>query len=469
MADIEHVTQLFEQSKSCSSGQFIDQFEIAFDLFRYLPNDEKKECASGFYIWAKNQKETEPLKFYYAQFLMGIYHHLNDEHEIALQYFIDSKKNFDSINDQNGIGMCLILIGSIYRTFGNFDLALKTIWDGYGRLLETHKFLFGHTASTNAIANIQFEMAKYDEALEMFHTTYDIAKKNHDNYFTIYALHGLGKTNLKLNHPELAKEFIEESLELAKRIQNFMQTANSISELANFYFHINDLNEAEKLNKESLEMREAKHLYGGAITNCIHLAEIYIKQKQWENAKQILKKGMELAERIKVKPKIFQIHYLLSEIFQNENQFEKSLYHFKQFQKVHEEVQKEDNARKLSDAKLIFEAEQTKRENKIIRDQKAIIEKKNIELQDTIDELTLAKVNRKAKALTFSLAVVLFIFEDRILGFALEFFSGDNYFISLIIKLAIIFSLNPINRTIEHFLLKKVVKKKKMESEMLAS
>ena len=39
----------------------------------------------------------------------------------------------------------------------------------------------------------------------------------------------------------------------------------------------------------------------------------------------------------------------------------------------------------------------------------------------------------------------------------------SNYFISLIVKMVIIFSLNPINAAIEKYLLKKVVKKRRRE------
>ena len=108
------------------------------------------------------------------------------------------------------------------------------------------------------------------------------------------------------------------------------------------------------------------------------------------------------------------------------------------------------------------------KENIIIKKQKAEIQKKNIELQLTIDELTLAKVSRKAKALTLLVAVTLFIFEDPILGFALRMLSSHNYFLSLMVKMVIIFSLSPINRAIEGYLLKKVIRNKKHDQEMLA-
>jgi len=57
---------------------------------------------------------------------------------------------------------------------------------------------------------------------------------------------------------------------------------------------------------------------------------------------------------------------------------------------------------------------------------------------------------------------VLFIFQDAILRTALRLLASDNYFLSLAVKMAIIFSLSPINRGIEHHLLKNVMRKERV-------
>jgi len=172
---------------------------------------------------------------------------------------------------------------------------------------------------------------------------------------------------------------------------------------------------------------------------------------------------LKLAEQIKVKLKMYQIHLLLSEIYEHKGDLKKSLFHYKLFYDLHKQVEIEDSARKLKNAQMVFEAEQTKKENIIIKKQKELIEKKNIELQDTIDELTRAKIGKKARAFTLVIAISLFIIDDFILHYALTALPANNYFISLIVKMAIIFSLSPINRAIENYLLRKVIKKKKNE------
>jgi len=152
----------------------------------------------------------------------------------------------------------------------------------------------------------------------------------------------------------------------------------------------------------------------------------------------------------------------MSQLYERMHDAEHALEHHKRYHVLREEVEREDSAKSLADAKAMFEAEQTRKENAVIKAQKAEIEQKNQQLQDTIDELTRAKIGRRAKAMTLGLAVVLFIFQDAILGTALRLLASNNYFVLLGVKMGIIFSLSPINRGIERYLLRRVVKRQKV-------
>ena len=468
MPELEKIKEAISNLKTCPAADIHKYFPSAFSSIRFITKSERQECAKDFYNWAKENAEKEPLKFSYAEFLMALYHFMGEENEASLHLLTGARKQFDELNDPEGAGLCAMLTGAIYRTFANFDLALKVLWEAYNLLKQSGHYPVSLSACANSMANINLEMHHYDEAIEMFNVTHEESKKANDAYFNIYALHGLAKVNMLQNKFDEAKSFLEEALQLAKQDKNSLQISNSLTELANFYHRRGDLSKAEALEKEALEIREENRFIGGAITNCVHLGEIFITQFRLEEAEEILNKGLALAEQSKVKPKIYQVHQLLSEMYAQKKEPVKSLHHFKIFHQLREQVEQEDNARKLADAKLIFEAEQTKKENIIIKKQKEEIQRKNIELQQTIDELTLTRVSRKAKALTLLLAIVLFIFEDPIIGFSLKILSSNNYFLSLGVKMAIIFSLSPINRAIESYLLKRVVRKRRIEEQMLA-
>ena len=85
------------------------------------------------------------------------------------------------------------------------------------------------------------------------------------------------------------------------------------------------------------------------------------------------------------------------------------------------------------------------------------LETKNIELQSTIDELTKARVGRKAQTIILFIGLSLFILEEIVLEPFIDNYS-TNIWLSLSIKLIIALLLKPLESFIEGLLLKKAKK-----------
>jgi tetratricopeptide (TPR) repeat protein len=116
----------------------------------------------------------------------------------------------------------------------------------------------------------------------------------------------------------------------------------------------------------------------------MNLGDIYNKQGKFNDAIKMLSNALKLAEEIKVKVKMYQIHQLLSNIYLGMGNITDSLAHYKSFHEIREDVNHEDLDRKVKNQVQLFQAQQTQKENAIIKVQKIEIEKKNIELQETL-------------------------------------------------------------------------------------
>ena len=81
------------------------------------------------------------------------------------------------------------------------------------------------------------------------------------------------------------------------------------------------------------------------------------------------------------------------------------------------------------------------------------LETKNIELRSTIDELTKARVGRKAQTIILFLGLSLFILEEIVLEPFIDIYS-TNIWLSLSIKLIIALLLKPLESFVEGLLLK---------------
>lgn len=93
------------------------------------------------------------------------------------------------------------------------------------------------------------------------------------------------------------------------------------------------------------------------------------------------------------------------------------------------------------------------------------VEVKNIELRNTIDELTKARVGRKAQTIILFIGLSLFILEELILEPIVDKATGNNIWFSLGIKLIIAFLLKPLESFVEEWLLKAAAKQPQISTE----
>jgi len=463
MVHYGYVKQKFKELENCASADVSKHCLAILESYPFLERTEQKEFAETLFKWAENNATRKSLLFCYSKLILAFNFFYREEYDIAFPLLSETQQLFIENEDFDGAAVCKIVQGSIYRTFGDVELALKSLWSGHEQLSKSPMFQHFLMATNINLGGTYFEMKHYDDAIPLFKSTLAIAEPKEKYYWIIYALQGLGKVYQAQKKYQEAKDCLEKAMIASEKYNHPLSICNSLSDVGNYFFTVGELAEAEQFNKRALVLREQNKFIGGAITSCIRLGEIYIKQSKEADAIEILNKGLKLAEQINVKLKMYQIHLLLSEIYERKKDSENSLIHYKIFHDLREEVTVEDNSRKIKNIQLVFEAEQTKKENIIIKKQKEEIEKKNIQLQETIDELTRARIGKKARAITLVIAIVLFILEDFILHFALAIVSSNNYFISLIVKMVIIFSLSPINKAVENYLLSKVIKKEKRQ------
>ncbi len=91
---------------------------------------------------------------------------------------------------------------------------------------------------------------------------------------------------------------------------------------------------------------------------------------------------------------------------------------------------------------------------------------KNVELQETIDELTKARASRKATTIVLIVAVVLFLVSEAVLEPYIESHTS-NVYLGFGAKFALMLLLKPIDFFLEKWLLDDAIKKTKGKQEVV--
>lgn len=458
--DIEQLENLLVNLKNGDENAASSFFDLLSTKGVTLPKTERRGVVNAFYEWSVGLSSLHKKILSLATLAKGMCSFYEEQHEKSLTEIMEAQQLFSELKDEDGVAACHMVLGVNYRTLGDVELALKYLMLSKERLSkpECKRFKIIRIYSVYQLSEIYAESNQLELALSLHKEALKLITEIGSPIMSARSLSSIGIVYLRLKQYALAFENLQEALHVSDEFGIAPIKAKVLTDIGQYYLALEDYNEAIKFHTQAKEMREEQKLVGGAITNMIHLGEIFTKQGKYNEAIEVLKKGLVSSEALSMKQKMYQIHLLLSQIYKSKGDDKESLSHFKAYHDIREIVNHEDGEKKVKNMLMIFEAEQTKKENIIIKAQKAEIEKKNHELQETIDELTRTRVGKKAKAFTLVIAIVLFVAEELVLHFVMHMLPEDNLYLSYGVKAGIIFSLKPIDSTIEHFLLKKIMR-----------
>ena len=122
MTDLDEVTQHLTALQNSPPSELHTHFSRALPRFRFIPRPERHELADGFFRWAD---ETSGAQFARpcAVVLRALDCFMAEELHASLQLVTNARATFAERDDPEGLGLSDVLIGAVYRTFGNFDLS----------------------------------------------------------------------------------------------------------------------------------------------------------------------------------------------------------------------------------------------------------------------------------------------------------------------------------------------------------
>ena len=460
MSPLEKIEQLFESVKKGKYVAAEELFETIWLNHTTLPHTGVQPVLQRIFEWAKGHATAHPDFLALTHLAMGTIAHHSDNFDEAMQHSTMAQKLFSDLNDEDGEAAACVYIGFIYRSLGEIDLALKFGLEGIEQLSSTGKFKMLLLIGYYWVGGIYSETGQLDEAIQLFkrglNTDYEPGLATLEARFT----NGIAGVYMKQKKFELALENYLKALELSNENEPTFK-ARGLTDIGDYYYRMGDYQKAITYNEEALTLRHEMNLQNGSITNLMNIGEILSRQGKFTEAVAMLKDALKIAEEIRVKSKMYQIHHLLSNLFLGFGNMKESMAHYIAFHEIRDDVSHEDAERKVKNQQKLFEAKQTLKENAIIKAQKVEIEHKNHQLQETIEELTITKVSRRAKAITLFIAVILIVIDTTMHHFVVSQYAHNNYFILLASEGMIVLLLKPIEKAVEHYLLSRIIKQKR--------
>jgi tetratricopeptide (TPR) repeat protein len=177
------------------------------------------------------------------------------DYENAQKNYKKALKINKVINNKAGIASCLSTIGYIYSIQGNYPEALKHCYEAL-RIFEELSNKKSIASCLTNIGNIYFYQFDYPEALKFYFATLEIDKElnNKDGIANCY--NNIGSIYDYQDKFSESLEYHIAALQIRKEIDDKRGIAQSLTNIGNIHYHQKNFTEALKNQFESLELKE---------------------------------------------------------------------------------------------------------------------------------------------------------------------------------------------------------------------
>lgn len=330
----------------------------------------------------------------YALNNIGLVAYYQGRYMDVLNFWTQSLKEFESIQDTIGIANLVNNLGAIYYSQGGNVKAL----DYYLRSLsisEKIKDDYNVVQTLLNIGGLYAEMGNYDKALEYYNKFNNYKDKLNDLPFFIGYLNGVGEVYYKKGLYDEALYYYQEAL----LVNNIVTArADNLIKISKVYFKKNELEKAIKNLNEAYELSKSNNQQLSVVQSLEALGEVY-RKVDLKKSIASYKEAEELAKNIEANDELRDVYKGLSVAYALDNDYKKA-YLYKELY-----VAKKDSLFNLeTDDKirgLQFDFDLEKKEDQI-----GLLEKES--------EIQQLKQKRQKSVILVSLLTILVVFISAI-------------------------------------------------------
>lgn len=310
---------------------------------------------------------------------LGLFFMILGDHETALDNAEQALESFKAFGDKKGMAEALYTIGSIEYKSTNYHKGLEHLYECLRLQEETNDFK-GQSKSLKAIGFIYEAFNEFDKAQETYEKCREISHLNNDKNGESNACNPLSGLYLKKGDYKNALEAINTSINLKKETGDKRGLAFAWYGKGKIHFHLKEFEEASSYFMKGLKVHKEVGEKMGWGMSLNKLGTICIETKEYDQAKKYFHEAIQVAEAIGNLQIIYKAYYQLFNIaMTEENESEALAYHIK-YHDYKEKVINSETTSKIKSLESMWKMESLESEARIQRENNAIVEKKNEEL-----------------------------------------------------------------------------------------
>jgi len=259
-----------------------------------------------------------------ARLKVGINYFLASNYLKTQEYVQQSLLEFEALGNRERMAMCCVVLGAMHKNQEDLDGALPYM----ERALELNT----EVNDTNGIA---------------------------------LTLNNLGTVHLDQGKLDLAQDEFERALNLYEAIGNKRGMGVQLLNLGSAYKRKNDLDQARDYFERSLRIRQEINDLQGLIFSHARLGTVLLEQRQYEAAKRNALESLRLAEEKGYPRATSNAYELLASVYEALGQYKLAYTYHKRYKIAEDSLVAQDNVRALTQAEYQFKYEQELAEDSI--------------------------------------------------------------------------------------------------------
>ncbi|MES2764242.1 MAG: tetratricopeptide repeat-containing sensor histidine kinase [Bacteroidota bacterium] len=291
--------------------------------------------------------------------------------------------------DRQTHATALRYIGNIHRNMGDNTPALEYYVQALA-IFQEITFKSGEAAVFTDIGSVYADSHDFDDAIASYARALAIFREIGDQSGEADVLSNMGEVFLKKSDTTSALEYFLKALELNRKTGNKQGEASTLCNIANLYSATGNYIEAIELYMQSISINREVGSKNGKIETLRNLGDIYAN-REFEGydvgkALDYYTNSLFLAQTAGIKEMIYEAHEGLSKLYSQEGDFKKAYDHYKEYHRVKEEIFNEESDEKLLKLEVVYQVEQAKKQEDLMRLKNTELSELNTKLQLLYEE-----------------------------------------------------------------------------------
>jgi tetratricopeptide (TPR) repeat protein/serine phosphatase RsbU (regulator of sigma subunit) len=275
-------------------------------------------------------------------------------------------------NQKLYIGKAHNVIGVCCMNKGNYPMALEHCLKAlnYFEGVKNNKWI---VSSYNNIGIIYSDQSNYSKALEYYLKILQIPQDPSNQILFGYCYTNMGVAYYKLSDFEKALLYYKKALTIFEKVNSIDWIASSYINLGIIYQKKEDYKTAINNYLKALNIKQATNDKQG-VANCyINISALYIQKKEYKKAKEYAALALTLSKEIKDTDNERLCYSNLAKTFENEGNYKEAYLNHIKFKQLTDSIFNAENSRQLGDLKTQFEVEKKETELKVKAEKQEVI------------------------------------------------------------------------------------------------